>query len=159
MIMVGIGELGVTCTPGGKLKTMALGSCVAVVMISPKTHCIGLAHIALPDSEINPEKVNNHPAYFANTGIPALIEALSGINKINGKRYVVKLVGGAKVMDENNKFNIGKRNVLAIKKQLWKCGMGAIAEDIGGTISRTVEVDVDTLKVRIVSQGKLRWII
>lgn len=157
--MVGIGELGVTCTPGGKLKTMALGSCVAIIMISPTTHSIGLAHIALPDSEINPEKVNNHPAYFANTGIPALIEALSKINKINGKRYVVKLVGGAKVMDENNRFNIGKRNVLAIKKHLWKCGMGAIAEDVGGTISRTVEVDVDTLKVRIVSQGKLRWII
>ena len=60
-------------------------------------------------------------------------------------------------MDPNNTFSIGKRNALAIKKVLWQFGMGAIAEDIGGSISRTVCVDVDNGRVRISSPGREDW--
>ena len=60
-------------------------------------------------------------------------------------------------MDPNNTFSIGKRNILAIKKILWKFGMGAVAEDVGGGISRTVSVDVDGGRVTISSPARESW--
>ena len=59
-------------------------------------------------------------------------------------------------MDENCRFDIGKRNVLAIKKYMWKHQLGIIGEDIGGNISRTVSVAVASGEVEISSKGK-KW--
>ena len=70
---------------------------------------------------------------------------------------VVKLCGGANVMDTNDTFQIGKRNALSIKKVLWKYGMGAVAEDLGGNFSRTVSVSVDTGEIVLSSPGRPNW--
>ena len=157
-IMLGIGDYGATSTAGESVKTLALGSCVALIMLDPKTHAVGMAHIALPDSQVAPAKALERPGHFADTGVPALIKAMEKLGcPARGKGLYVKLVGGANVMDPNNTFNIGKRNVLAIKKLLWQYGMGALAEDVGGSISRTVSVEVDTGKVTIYSSGKGTW--
>jgi len=60
-------------------------------------------------------------------------------------------------MDPNNTFNIGKRNVLALKKHLWAYGLGPLAEDVGGNHSRTVSVFVDTGKVVVNCPGRGQW--
>ncbi len=157
-IVLGVGDLGAIREAGGIVKTFALGSCVAVIILDPETRCIAMDHVALPDSKACPDRVKEHPGYFADTGIPATLDAMKKQgSKANGRSLIVKLVGGASVMDPNNTFNIGKRNVLAINKILWQYGMGAAAEDIGGQISRTVSVDVDTGKVRITSPGRDDW--
>lgn len=155
MRILGVGELGATGVSGDGVKTLALGSCVAVLMMDPASHCVGMDHVALPDSSVSPERAQTLPGYFADTGMPALLDAMkqAGANTAT-RKYIVKLVGGANVMDSNNTFNIGKRNVLAIKKQLWKFGMGAVAEDVGGRLSRTVRVDVDTGLVIVSSPGR-----
>lgn len=155
-IFVGVGGIGVTRQPGEVLKTMALGSCVAVVLLDKATRIIGMDHVALPDSSISPERARERPGYFADTGIPALLAAMA---KAGARResLMVKLMGGAAVLDPNNTFNIGKRNALAIKKILWSQHMGAVAEDLGGTISRTVTVDVDKGRVVLSSPGKPDW--
>ena len=57
-------------------------------------------------------------------------------------------------MDEQRRFDIGKRNVLAIKKYLWKQQLGIIAEDVGGNISRSVSVCVATGEVVVSSNGR-----
>jgi len=49
-------------------------------------------------------------------------------------------------------FNIGKRNCLAVRKILWKAGVMLQSENLGGTDSRTVRLDVATGKVSL-SQG------
>ena len=155
-IFVGVGEIGVARQPGEVLKTMALGSCVAVVLLDATRRIIGMDHVALPDSSISPERARERPGYFADTGIPALLAAMA---KAGARRdsLIVKLMGGAAVLDPNSTFNIGKRNALAIKKILWSHRMGAIAEDLGGTISRTVMVDVDTGRVVLSSPGRPNW--
>ena len=56
-------------------------------------------------------------------------------------------------MDEKRCFDIGKRNVLAIKKYLWRKQLGIIAEDVGGDISRTLSVSVGGGTVRVSSNG------
>jgi chemotaxis protein CheD len=152
-INVGIGELAVSKNPDEVIKTFGLGSCVAVIVLEPKVRAVGLIHIALPESVINPEKAKKQPGYFADTGIPYLIEAMAKLGgQPEGKGLIVKLVGGAQVMDPNQRFNIGKRNVLAIKKILWKYNLAVVAEETGGNNSRTVDVAVRTGRVTI-AQG------
>ena len=153
-VTLGIGELGMVNKPGDVIKTHALGSCVAIVILDPATRSIGMVHIALPESKVHPERAGKLPGYFADTGVPALLQLMQKAGAAaNLRKVVVKLTGGANVMDKNNTFNIGKRNVLAIKKGLWGQRMGAVAEDVGGSISRTVTVQVDNGKVQISSPG------
>lgn len=150
---VGIGELAVSKNPEEKLKTFGLGSCVAVIVLDPKIRSVGLMHVALPESSINPEKAQKQPGYFADTGIPHLLGEMCKLgSNPKGVGLIFKLVGGAQVMDPNQRFNIGKRNVLAIKKILWKHSLAVVAEEVGGNISRTVDVDAGTGRVTI-SQG------
>lgn len=156
-IYVGIGEFAVSRNPNHVLKTMALGSCVGVIVRDPKGGGAGLLHIALPDSSINQKRAQDKPGSFADTGIPALLKAMRKVGYDGTGRLTVKLTGGASIMDPNNTFNIGKRNILAIKKILWGFRMGAIAEDLGGSISRSVSVDVASGKTTISSPGRGQW--
>ncbi len=116
-IILGVGDYGASKTPADEVKTFALGSCVSVIFLDPKSRTVGMAHIALPDSSINSAKASEKPGYFADTAIPALLTQMSkfGCDK-RGKGMIVKLCGGANVMDTNDTFQIGKRNALAIKK-------------------------------------------
>lgn len=157
-IVLGIGDLGASKTPGALVKTFALGSCVGVVMLDPGTRTVGMAHVALPDSKINPEKMRERPGYFADTAVPLLLKEMVRLGApANGRGIIVKLAGGASIMDPNDTFNIGKRNVLAIKKALWALGMGAVAEDVGGNFSRTLSVAVNTGEIVITCPGRGQW--
>ena len=156
--LVGIGGIDASMSAGEAVKTLALGSCVAVIILDPMTHCVAMVHVALPDSKVSIEKAQLLPGYFADTGIVALLEFMKRTGASgNTRKYIVKLVGGANVADTNNTFNIGKRNALAIKKVLWQFGMGAVAEDLGGSISRTVTVDVNAGSVLISSPRRPDW--
>ncbi|MFH1019628.1 MAG: chemotaxis protein CheD [Pseudomonadota bacterium] len=158
--VVGVGEIAVSRDPEEVIKTFALGSCVAVIFLHKPTRTVGLIHVALPDSSISPDIVRDRPGYFADTGIPAILKkmatcAMQGAGLNQG--MVVKIAGGANVLDTNNTFNIGKRNVLTLKKILWPLGMGPMAEDVGGSISRTVSVSVETGKIVLSSPTKGEW--
>lgn len=152
-INVGIGEYGISKNKKDMIKTFALGSCVAVIVYNRLQKAAGLIHIALPDSSINGDKAKKTPGYFVDTGLPLLFKRMNGSGKVHSS-LMIKLVGGSNIMDSNRRFDIGKRNVLAIKKYLWKNRMGVISEDVGGSISRTVSVTVETGEVFISSKGK-----
>ncbi len=139
VIYVGVGEFAVSNKPGDTIKTMALGSCVGVIILSQELRAAGLLHVALPDSTINRERSEKRPGMFADTGIEALVSDMVKIGYTGNGNLMVKLVGGAAIMDPNNTFNIGKRNLLAVKKALWKHKLGAITEDVEGTISRVTQ--------------------
>ena len=157
VIYVGVGEYAASKTPGQIVKTLALGSCVAVVILDAKNKSVGLLHVALPESSINKKRAEEKPGMFADTGIPKLLEEMKKLGYDGKNRLIVKLAGGASIMDPNNTFRIGKRNVLAIRKILWRFRLGAIAEDVGGNISRSVAIDMNTGKVIISSPGRGEW--
>ena len=159
-VILGVGDYGASNQQGDDVKTFALGSCVSVILLDPKTRTVGMAHVALPDSSINKAKATEKPGYFADTAIPALLKEMTkfGCHK-RGKGMVVKLCGGANVMDTNDTFQIGKRNALAIKKVLWANGMGAVAEDLGGNFSRTVSISVTTGEITLSSPGRPNWLL
>lgn len=152
---IGIGEYAVSADQDDVLKTYALGSCVAVMAWDRVNKISGMIHVALPESKINPEKAAIKPGYFADTGVPLM---LSDMRKRGSdlRKLVIKLAGGSSIMDANRKFDIGKRNVIAIKRYLWKNGLGVVKEDVGGSISRTVSMNVKTGEV-ILSNAQRTW--
>jgi chemotaxis protein CheD len=152
-INFGVGALGVSGDQEAVLLT-TLGSCVAVIAIDPYARAAGLVHVALPDSSISPEKAATCPGYFADTGIPLLLREMARLRNREKSRLLIKLVGGARVLDPASTFDIGKRNVLATKKILWEHRLGVLAEDTGGELSRTVKVMVATGQVIVSCQGE-----
>lgn len=158
MKIVGVGDCGFVRTPGEMIKTLALGSCLGVIVISRKIPLIGLLHVQLPESQINPQMARDRPAMFADTGVPLLLAPFWEISK-NPRDVLVKLVGGAQIMDPQNTFSIGKRNYLAVKKLLWANRLWPASEDIGGVISRSVTVVVGSDDVLLHSPGRQDWTI
>lgn len=155
---VGVGEIAATVTRGDSVRAIALGSCIALIILDPSSRCVSMAHVALPDSAIAPDRVHDSPGRFADTAVPALLEAVARTARIVDPRgLIVKLAGGAHVIAGGASFDIGRRNAIALKRHLWTRRMGAIAEELGGNISRTVTVDVAEGRVRISSPGRADW--
>jgi len=152
---IGIGDYYSTGDTETLLKTYALGSCVAVIIYDPVNKITGMIHVALPDSKVNPAKADTKPGYFVDTGLPLLLNGMKELGA-EKKHLKIKLVGGSRILDEKGTFDIGKRNHLAVKKVLWRYGLGAIAEDVGGSISRTVSIDPSDGTV-LISNAKKTW--
>jgi len=158
--ILGIGELYAGRSTGEIIKTFALGSCIAVVIFDVVVGSAGMVHIALPDSHIRGSGSRKEPGHFADTAVPSLINALvRASGSANSKNWVVKLIGGASIMDTNSVFNIGGRNLIAIKAVLQSNRLRATAGDVGKNFSRTVEISVGDTKVRITSPGRPPWIV
>jgi chemotaxis protein CheD len=157
-IVLGIGHAGASNTPHTTIKTYALGSCVAVILLCPESKGVGMAHIALANASINPGKAAELPGYFADTALPFLLEKMALLN--NGKRNTrlyAKIAGGGSLIGCGDIFNIGLRNVLQVKKLLAEAGIPLASEDTGGVISRTVTAEINTGKVEIYTPGRAQW--
>jgi len=142
-VVVGVGDMGVSNNSAITLSTYALGSCVAVAVYDPIAKAGGLLHMMLPESSISPDKAISQPAMFADTGLPALFRALTGI-KAERSRLRLFVAGGASVLTGNDNFKIGERNIRATQLWLSQHGYGVRGSAVGGTISRTVHLDIGT---------------
>ncbi|MGD2063064.1 MAG: chemotaxis protein CheD [Nitrospirota bacterium] len=154
-IVVGIGDLQLSREPGAVLITHGLGSCIGVAIYDPVTRVGGLLHYMLPEVEGHEEKAAASPLMFGETGIPRLFHGAYAIGAMKS-RVIVKIAGGASLIDANGVFNVGKRNFLLARKLLWKNGMAIAAEDVGESSSRTMELEVDSGRVWITSPGRGR---
>ena len=145
-LVVGISDCKVSADAASTLVTYALGSCIAVTIHDPVAKIGGMLHFMLPESKIDPAKAQQNPCMFADTGIAALLEAVKS-GGAQPRRMVVRLIGGAQVMDSEGVFEIGKRNYLAARRILWKAGILIAGEAVGGEISRTTRLEVGTGRV------------
>jgi chemotaxis protein CheD len=150
--VVGIGDCKVSNDPEDILITHALGSCIAVMIHDPVAKVAGLLHYMLPESILDPAKAKLKPFMFADTGIPELFHSTYALGGVKS-RLIVMAAGGAQMLDPNGTFNIGKKNQLAMRKIFWKAGVLVRKEEIGGTASRTVRIEVGTGKVLLRTAG------
>ena len=155
-ITVGMADLRVTADPDARLVTYALGSCLGIAVHDPVARVGGLLHVMLPLSELDAAKAQANPAMFVDTGVPALFRACYALGGVKA-RMVVKVAGGASsaAPGEADQFQIGKRNLLTLRKLLWKNGVLLHADDVGGVqTSRTVYLDVATGTFTVRSNGQ-----
>jgi chemotaxis protein CheD len=141
--------------PGQVLATYALGSCIGLAVHDPAAGVGGLLHFMLPDSAIDRDRGRENPWMFADTGIPMMLERLCarGASK---RRLTVRVAGGTSMMDQENVFDIGRRNYLALRKILWKAGVMVHGEAVGGVRSRTVRLEIGSGKFLIQEGGEVR---
>ena len=130
------------------LVTYALGSCISVTVYDPVAEVGGLLHYMLPDSALDPKRAEERPAMFADVGIPLLFRSCYKLGA-EKQRMLVYGAGGAQVSGACDPFGIGKRNQLALKKILWKAGVILRGESLGGSLSRTVRLDLATGRVSL----------
>jgi chemotaxis protein CheD len=124
-------------------EVVALGSCLGLAVCDTGAGVGGLLHAMLPLSQVNKQKAARNPCMFVDTGIPALFEAL--LEKgANPSDMIVKAVGCGNPMGSKEVFKIGERNYRVMRELLKKAGVHLTAEDIGGTATRRVQLEIAT---------------
>jgi len=142
-VVVGVGDMAVSNTAEATLTTYALGSCVGVLVYDPIGKVAGLLHLILPDSRSSAERAAAQPAMFADTGLPLFFEALGSL-KAEWHRIRIYLAGGASVLNGHDPFRIGERNSQAVMNWLRDHGLEVYQQDLGGTVNRTVHLEINT---------------
>ena len=150
MVILGISDLQVSNRPEDTLITYSLGSCIGATAYDPIAKIGGMLHYMLPLSKIAPDKARRNPAMFADTGIPLLLKKMYTLGA-SKKRMIIRVAGGSHLMDQNKIFNIGERNYLILRKILWKNSLLIKSEDVGGNLSRTVRMEIDTGMITVKS--------
>jgi len=142
-ITVDVADMKLAQGDGLMLVTHALGSCIGITIYDPVAKVGGMLHYMLPESKINPDKAVQMPYMFSDTGIPRLFRESYRLGA-DKKRLIVKLAGGANVLDSANYFNIGKKNYLAARKILYQNGVLIRGECVGGTSGKTMRLCLTT---------------
>lgn len=152
-ITIGIGDLKV-CRAPDVLITYALGSCVGVCLVDSVTNVGGLSHVMLPDSTVGNGGAAN-PMRFADLALPMLIRQMESMGA-SRMRLKAKIAGGATMFaTASDRFNIGERNIAAVKKFLMANRIPILAEDIGLDYGRTQLFYPETgvMEIRAASKG------
>ena len=154
-LVVGIADLKLSRKPGEFLVTYALGSCLGISIYDPRVRVGGILHAMLPSASTEKDRPDFNPAKFVDSGVTTLFREAYKMGAAK-ERIVVKVAGGASVANSGGQdsFQIGKRNIIAMKKLFWKNGVLLKGEDLGGHISRTMTLDLASGEVRIKSNGR-----
>ena len=157
-VIVGVGDMKVSSNPEVVLSTYSLGSCMGLCIYDPIARVGGMLHYMLPESSLDSAKSKRNPYMFGDTGIPLLFKETY---KLGGKkgRAKVTVVGGSQIFDQDGLFNIGKRNYLVLRKMFWKNNVLIDFEDVGGSVNRTLKLEIATGKTCLkVSGGEISFI-
>ena len=153
LVVVGIGEMQVSSDPAATLITYALGSCLGIAIYDPVARVGGLLHAVLPRVDLDAARARNEPAVFVESGLPALFRACyaQGAHK---ERLIVRMAGGGTSAEvERDHFEIGRRNLLMARQLFWKNGVLVHGQDVGGSGSRTLSLDIGNGGVKVRSLG------
>src|ERR1035438_7656279 len=120
--VVGVADMAVSNDSSAEIVTYSLGSCLGITIYDAVKQIGGLLHLMLPDSRIDAAKAVSAPYMFVDTGVPRLFHAAYNLGA-DRSRLVVKVAGGAQLLDQQGIFNIGIRNFDALGKLLAQNGL------------------------------------
>lgn len=148
--MVRMGELAVSTGSGDVLTSIGLGSCIGLVLLDRAKGVVGLAHVMLPE---RPASVAPQPGKFADSAVPALIDAVvaKGARRVRLEAY---MVGGAQMFTfGGGSMDVGARNAAAVKAGLAAARLPIRAAETGGDRGRTVRVYAEDCRVTVKAAG------
>ena len=151
-VVIGVGDMAVSNNREVTLCTYGLGSCIGLVAYDPIVGAGGMLHLMLPDSTISPDKAAAQPAMFADTGLPLFFRQLASFRS---QRNTMRLfiAGGANVILGHDPFRIGERNQRATLDFLSRNGFTVARTQVGGSVNRTLFLNVGSGKVTVKSGG------
>ncbi|PWH17740.1 MAG: chemotaxis protein CheD [Anaerolineae bacterium] len=151
-LAVGLGEYKISHTVSDVLVAYGLGSCVGIGLYDPQLRLAGLLHAVLPSS---PNGAVEKSAKYVTSGIELLLEEMIKAGAVPS-RIIVRMAGGANMLTAPgfaHTFNIGTRNVEAAHETLQRLRLRLVAEEVGGTIGRTVRFYVRDGRMTIRTVG------
>ena len=151
-IIVSISDMKVTNRAKDVLVTHALGSCLGLAAYDPTAGVAGLIHCLLPLARDGKATLKN-PYMYVNTGVPQMMRAMFG-RGASRENLILKAAGCGRMMHISNQFDTGANNFAALTKLLQVNEMHLAAEDVGGTIPRTLRLFTDTGRVVVSSCGR-----
>ncbi|WP_100183011.1 chemotaxis protein CheD [Candidatus Nitrosotenuis aquarius] len=149
-----MGGLGLSSHEKKTLQTF-VGSCVAICLYDSVAKVAGMAHVMLPKNNTT-DQVPKPEGKFVDVAIKVLLDKLTA-NGAMRTRLKAKMAGGASVFQtEGNKnvFNIGTRNVDAIRAILGENKIPIVSEDVGEKGGRWVIFDVASQIMTIKDKAK-----
>lgn len=156
-IVVQVSDARASADASAEIITYSLGSCIGAALYDPVSRVAGMLHHQLPSGTMDAEKATRTPCMFADTGLAYLLSEMERLGA-NRRRVRVRLAGGAAMVEGAATFAIGKRNHAAIRKALFQHGLFVDAEDVGGSVPRTMSLQVGDGAVTIRSRGETRVI-
>jgi chemotaxis protein CheD len=154
---VGVADLKISYDSADMLITYSLGSCLGITVYDFRKKRGGLLHCMMPDSSIDRNKAAGNPCLYVDSGMKAMMDNFyrSGSRKND---LIIRVAGGSssKLNEEEDFFQIGRRNFVSLRKYLWDEGLMLKAYDVGGYGSRTVTLELEGGKMLIKSQDFLK---
>lgn len=149
-IVVGISDMKISSRESDFLVTHSLGSCLGLAAWDPHARVGGLIHCLLPKAT-RPDVKN--PFMYVNVGVPTMIRKMlaKGCSK---SHMVFKAAGCARMLGIQNQFDTGTQNMAMLEALFEKNFVTLAAQDVGGSIPRTMLLCMATGAVTITSQGK-----
>jgi chemotaxis protein CheD len=151
-IIVGVADMRLSDQADDVIITYSLGSCIGLTLYDTERRVGGLVHCMLPLSKIDAAKAEANPYMFIDSGVSAFLQKLFDLGA-QRKTLVAKVAGGSQIMDDKGVFNIGERNNTVVRKMLWKNNILISGEDTGGSVPRTMSLDLATGKTVLKIQG------
>lgn len=151
--LVGIAQIKISDDPQDVIVAPNLGSCVGIAVYDKTLRRGGMVHCLLPLSKADPAKAAQNPCMYVDTGFAALLDQLMKMGS-DKKNLTIIAAGGASINDDNNIFEIGKRNHTVLKKILWKNGLLLAAEHFGENYGRTLALHIDSGKATLKAKGE-----
>jgi chemotaxis protein CheD len=90
---------------------------------------------------------------FADTGIPALLDAVAEAGAIR-RRLVAHAAGGARMIGEGV-FGIGERNCEALRRCLDAAGVPLRHAVVGGVVPRNLRLEIGTGRIWLWESGAM----
>jgi chemotaxis protein CheD len=151
-LLVGVSDAKVSREADTSLVTYALASCIGISIYDPVAGVGGLLHYLLPDSRLDPAKAKEFPWMFADTGIPMFFQQAYRLGAEKSRLRVI-VAGGAQVLKSTDSLEIGKKNLLAMRRIFRKSGVPLDAEDVGGSDIRTLRLEIGTGRLTVRKTG------
>lgn len=145
-LAVGRESLTTFCTP-------PLGTAVAVAIYDPLNSVGGLLTCILPDSTLDTTRGLEEPCLFVDTGLQAL---LNEFTRQGGQLAQARLhaAGGLEVIQGEIAYDLGVRNAQMLQNLLPVYGLTLETAELGGYLSVTLALDLDTGEVTIKRPGQ-----
>ena len=149
-LVVGVSDLKVSKNANDTIITHALGSCLGITAFDPVAGVGGLVHVMLPLSKADPKKAQQRPAMYVDTGFALLLRAIFELGATK-KNLEINVAGGASMKQNAGEdyFKIGQRNFTTFRKLLWKNDFIIANQQVAGSISRTMVLEMNNGLVTI----------
>ena len=148
--VVGVSDLKVSNNENDSIITHALGSCLGITAFDSVAKVGGMVHVMLPLSKSDPQKAKARPAMYVDTGFALLLKEIFALGA-QKRNLEINVAGGASMKQNAGEdyFKIGQRNFTTFRKLLWKNEFIIANQEVGGAISRTMVLEMNSGLVTI----------